>query len=185
VLHSKRIRSLDTLRQALTRSQEIESRDTKEYLQRIVNRNILQEMIYKAMADNRVDALAYPTIRRKAKLIGEPQLDDNCRLSFQSGLPAITVPGGFTPDGLPVGLELLGRAWSEPQLIRVAYAYEQAAHHRQPGSIKRLGADAPDQAPAGRVDQAPRGRTNPQPSHGMENRLSCAAGRRQPVVNSP
>jgi Asp-tRNA(Asn)/Glu-tRNA(Gln) amidotransferase A subunit family amidase len=42
------------------------------------------------------------------------------------------VPGGFTPDGLPVGVELLGRAWSEPQLIKFAYAYERATHHRRP-----------------------------------------------------
>jgi hypothetical protein len=37
-----------------------------------------------------------------------------------------------TPDGLPVGVELLGRAWSEPQLIKLAYAYEQATRHRRP-----------------------------------------------------
>jgi len=128
-----------TLQQPLTNSQTIGSRDTKEYLQRIVNRNILREAILKALADNRVDAVAYPTIRRKAKLIGEPQQDPNCRLSSQSGLPAITVPGGFTPDGLPVGLELLGRAWSEPQLIKVAYAYEHATHHRhRPASTPPL-----------------------------------------------
>jgi amidase len=44
-------------------------------------------------------------------------------LRGNSGLPAITVPGGFTPNGLPVGLQLLRRAWSEPQLIKIAYAY--------------------------------------------------------------
>jgi amidase len=38
----------------------------------------------------------------------------------------------FTQDGLPVGVELLGRAWSEPQLIKFAYAYEQATRHRRP-----------------------------------------------------
>jgi amidase len=127
----------------LRTSQGFESRDTKEYLEHVVKRNTLRGAILKAMADNRVDALAYPTIRRKANLIGEVQLGTmgvsiggqmgtNCYLSSNSGLPAIVVPGGFTPDGLPVGVELLGRAWSEPQLIKFAYAYEQATHHRRP-----------------------------------------------------
>ena len=59
-------------------------------------------------------------------MIGEMQMGNNCRLSANSGLPAIVVPGGFTADGLPVGVELLGRA------IKFAYAYEQATHHRRP-----------------------------------------------------
>ena len=116
----------------LRNSQAVETRDTAEYLAHIVKRNILRGAILKSMADNRVDALAYPTIRRKANLIGEPQMGSNCQLSANSGLPAITVPGGFTADGLPVGVELLGRAWSEPQLVKFAYAYEQATHHRHP-----------------------------------------------------
>jgi amidase len=65
-------------------------------------------------------------------VIGEMQIGTNCQLSANSGLPAITVPGGFTADGLPVGVELLGRAWSEPELIKFAYAYEQATRHRRP-----------------------------------------------------
>ena len=65
-------------------------------------------------------------------MIGEMQMGTNCQLSANSGLPAITVPGGFTADGLPVGVELLGRAWTEPQLIKFAYAYEQTTHHRRP-----------------------------------------------------
>jgi amidase len=98
----------------------------------VVKRNTLRVAILKAMADNRVDALAYPPIRRKANLIGEVRLGANCELASNSGLPAIVVPGGFTPDGLPVGVELMGRAWSEPQLIKFAYAYEQATNHRRP-----------------------------------------------------
>jgi Asp-tRNA(Asn)/Glu-tRNA(Gln) amidotransferase A subunit family amidase len=116
----------------LRNSQSVESRDTQEYLAHIVKRNVLREAIVKAIADNRVDALAYPTIRRKANVIGQMQMGTNCHLSANSGLPAISVPGGFTPDGLPVGVELLGRAWSEPQLIKFAYAYEQATRHRRP-----------------------------------------------------
>jgi Asp-tRNA(Asn)/Glu-tRNA(Gln) amidotransferase A subunit family amidase len=113
-------------------AQAVDSRDTKEYLEHIVKREKLRVAILKAMADQRVDALAYPVIRRKANLIGEAQLGTNCHLSANSGLPAIVVPGGFTPDGLPVGVELLGRAWSEAQLIKLAYAYEQATRHRRP-----------------------------------------------------
>jgi amidase len=121
-----------TLKDGLNNSQATESRDTKEYMEHKLKRDILRETILKAMADNRVDALAYPTIRRKANLIGEAQLGTNCRFASNSGLPAIVVPAGFTPDGLPVGIEFLGRSWTEPQLIRLAYAYEQSTHHRRP-----------------------------------------------------
>jgi amidase len=48
-----------------------------------------------------------------------------------AGYPHITVPAGFA-NGLPVGISFVGRAWSEPTLIRLAYAYEQATKHRQP-----------------------------------------------------
>jgi amidase len=48
-----------------------------------------------------------------------------------AGYPNITVPDGFI-RGLPVGLSFFGRAWSEPTLIRIAYAYEQATKHRKP-----------------------------------------------------
>jgi len=44
----------------------------------------------------------------------------------------MTVPAGFTADGLPVGLEFMARAFAEPTLFRLAYAYEQGTHHRRP-----------------------------------------------------
>ena len=71
--------------------------DTKEYLEHIVKRDTLRQAILKAMADDRLDALAYPTIRRKANVAGQPQAGTNCHSSANSGLPAIVVPGGFTP----------------------------------------------------------------------------------------
>jgi len=47
-----------------------------------------------------------------------------------AGYPSITVPAG-TVHGLPVGISFLGRAWSEPVLLRLAYAFEQATRHRR------------------------------------------------------
>ena len=49
-----------------------------------------------------------------------------------TGFPAITVPMGFVRDGLLVGLQVFGRAWSEPTLIKIVYGYEQASRHRRP-----------------------------------------------------
>ncbi len=48
---------------------------------------------------------------------------------------------GWVHEGrLPVGLQILGDAWSEPALIEIAYAYEQATRHRRPpASAPRLG----------------------------------------------
>jgi amidase len=55
-----------------------------------------------------------------------------------AGYPAITVPAGFV-HGLPVGITFMGTAWSEPVLIRLAYAFEQATRHRKaPGFIPRI-----------------------------------------------
>lgn len=55
-----------------------------------------------------------------------------------AGYPNITVPGGFV-HGLPVGLSFFGRAWSEPTLLRIVYAFEQATlHRRAPGFLLDL-----------------------------------------------
>jgi aspartyl-tRNA(Asn)/glutamyl-tRNA(Gln) amidotransferase subunit A len=50
------------------------------------------------------------------------------------GLPGISVPCGFTGDGLPVGLQIIGKAFDEAGVLRIAHAYEQATdwHRRRP-----------------------------------------------------
>jgi Asp-tRNA(Asn)/Glu-tRNA(Gln) amidotransferase A subunit family amidase len=52
--------------------------------------------------------------------------------TFLGPIATLTVPAGFTEDGLPVGITFFGRAFSEGKMIRLAYAYEQATHHRTP-----------------------------------------------------
>jgi len=55
------------------------------------------------------------------------------------GVPAIVVPGGFYPSGLPFGLEISGRSWRDGDLLGYAYAYEQQTHHRRPPVLVEQG----------------------------------------------
>jgi len=85
------------------------------------------------MDDNHLDGLIYPTIRQKPIFVpATNQPGSNRRVSAQSGLPAISVPVGFTGDGIPVGMEFLGREFTEGDLLEFAFSWEQATHHRRP-----------------------------------------------------
>ncbi len=108
------------------------ARDTDAYRRARIRRAAVHDLVLSEMKGQRVDALAYPVLRRRPASIGEPQRGTNCQLSPSSGLPAISVPAGFTDDGLPIGVELLGAEWSEPALLSLAYSYEQAVHPRRP-----------------------------------------------------
>jgi Asp-tRNA(Asn)/Glu-tRNA(Gln) amidotransferase A subunit family amidase len=103
-----------------------------DYRSRFTAREALGRAVLAAMDANKLDALVYPTVRRVAPLAGTGQLGSNAALSAQTGFPSITVPAGFTPGGLPVGVEMLGRPFGEPTLLGLAYAYERATNHRRP-----------------------------------------------------
>ena len=109
-----------------------ETLDTDEFRALLARREQVRERVLAAMQEQRLDALAYPTMRRKAAIIGEPAWGANCQLSATTGLPALSIPAGFTADGLPVGLELLGQPLEDARLVAIGYAYEQATDHRRP-----------------------------------------------------
>lgn len=106
-----------------------------DYKARLAARETLAQAVVAAMDGNRLDAIAYPTIRRIAPIVGGAQAGTNAALSANSGLPAITVPAGFTPGGFPVGLELIGRRFAESTLLAIAYDFEQSTHHHRPPSL--------------------------------------------------
>jgi Asp-tRNA(Asn)/Glu-tRNA(Gln) amidotransferase A subunit family amidase len=63
-----------------------------------------------------------------------PAGDNSQDIAPHTGFPAITVPMGYTYETLPAGMTFVGRLFSEPDLIRFVYAYEQATRHRRPPS---------------------------------------------------
>jgi amidase len=88
-----------------------------------------------AIAEHRLDAMVYPTWSNPPRLVGDlttPAGDNSQSPAPPAGFPAITVPMGWVRGTLPTGLQFLGDAWSEPRLIALAYAYEQATLHRRP-----------------------------------------------------
>ena len=120
----------------IKKAQSLEMDDS--YRLRLQKRSELQQRVMKIMADNRLDAIVFPHQKRLVVPIGETQVERNGALGSVTGFPSIVVPGGFSsptptaPLGVPVGIEFLGRPWSESVLIEIGYGYEQATRHRRP-----------------------------------------------------
>jgi amidase len=94
-----------------------------------------RDALLKAMEREQLDAVIYPTWSNPPRKVGDlqsPGGDNSQMLSPQTGFPAITVPMGFTSGSLPAGLTFLGKLFSEPDLIKFVYTYEQATRHRRP-----------------------------------------------------
>jgi Asp-tRNA(Asn)/Glu-tRNA(Gln) amidotransferase A subunit family amidase len=100
------------------------------------SRKRYQDGIHQVFEQQRLDAIIYPTWANPPRIIGDltsPAGDNSQAPVPTAGFPAITVPMGWVRGGtLPVGLQLMGDAWTEPRLIALAYAYEQATKHRKP-----------------------------------------------------
>ena len=124
------------IKDSITKAESLEMDDA--YRVRLQKRAELQQRVMKIMADERLDAIVFPHQQRLVVPIGEKQVERNGVLGSVTGFPSIVVPGGFsspTPTaalGVPVGIEFLGRPWSEKLLIEIAYGYEQATKHRRP-----------------------------------------------------
>lgn len=113
-----------------------QQRQSPEYLAALGQHLELRILLEQTLILQKLDALVYPSIGAEPLPLGEyDQPGSNCRMSSKSGLPAISVPAGFTTQGLPVGMELLGRAWSEQQLLNLAHSYEQLVGKRTPPDL--------------------------------------------------
>jgi len=119
-----------------------------DYLRGISKRREIAQDFLAAFEE--VDVILAPTSPISAPCIGEPTVRDSVegeslvraellrltRPANQTGLPALSIPCGFTDKGLPVGLQLMAPRWGEARLLAIALAYEEATpwHARHPPS---------------------------------------------------
>ncbi len=106
-----------------------------------------RQIVLGIMADRQLDALVYATGDHSPVMVapdvmsnpseGDTRLGSNRALASIMAFPAITVPAGFTPDGMPVGLEFMARPFDDAKLLQYADAYEIATHHRKPPETTR------------------------------------------------
>ena len=104
--------------------------DTPSYQDAIEGRQAFRDAVVALMDEHHLDAIAYPASSKPAALIGAGQNAFDCSSAAYAGLPVIVIPAGFTPDGLPIGLELIGRRFAEATLIGIAAGYEAHTNHR-------------------------------------------------------
>jgi amidase len=109
-------------------------RSDPDYNACLVKRMQLRKRVMQIMSENQLDAQVYPHRQCLVVTVGEHQVGRNGVVAF----PAIAIPCGFSkptataPIGVPLGIEFLGRPWSEPALIRIAHAFEQATRFHPP-----------------------------------------------------
>ena len=102
---------------------------------RTIQRGNREDGIDALMDEHNLDAITAPTMGVAWKtdhIIGDRLTGgSSAGPAAIAGYPDISVPMGFV-SGLPMGVSFFGRRWSEPTLIRIAYAFEQATNHRRP-----------------------------------------------------
>ena len=115
------------------------STDPAKHYEYLLARDELTTNVFKVMADHKLDAIVHKAVEHQPTLIrdginppfvdqkGAPHLN-----TFLVFVPTIVVPAGFTRDNLPAGISFLGRPYDDGNMIKLAYAYEQATHHRRP-----------------------------------------------------
>ena len=124
----------DSLKNQMARSADTES-DEEAYLDAIEARETLLKAIMVAFEKDNLDVIAYPTITELPVMIGESQSGSACHVAAQSGLPALSMPVGFSDGGTPIGLELLGKSFDDAKLLAIARPFEIAKIPRKPPSV--------------------------------------------------
>jgi amidase len=119
-------------------------------------RERFRQLFVDLMEREQLDVLLYPANQARPhtheggleRYGGEP---GTCEESAMTGLPQVTVPAGYLGNRYPFGVSFLGRLWADRRVLGIAFAYEQATHHRHPPAP----ASAPATAPGRPASAAP------------------------------
>jgi amidase len=111
----------------------------KDYYKKRVAQEEFKRTILNTFAKDNIDVMLFPNVRVLPPKHEELEagkwtcltFPTNTVIASQSGLPAMSIPAGFTKDGIPVGFELVSTPFSEARLLQYAYAYEKVADPRK------------------------------------------------------
>jgi Asp-tRNA(Asn)/Glu-tRNA(Gln) amidotransferase A subunit family amidase len=136
----KKVAPTKKLAQSEARQKAMSEQEKKDkHYEALLAKQELMTNILKLMADRNLDAIVHKTVEHQPNKIAEATAPPypgtrgvfhfNTFLEF---LASMSVPAGFTRDGLPIGITFMSRAYDEPKLIKLGYAFEQATHFRKP-----------------------------------------------------
>ena len=131
----KRVHPLHAVRVAEIAATTLSPEQDPQTVQGRKDEQMYRDRLGAAMDTAHVDGLVFPVWTFPPKINGDRGQTPQGSLTFIGSAtqwPVIVVPMGFVGENLPMGLQILGRPWSEGQLIKFGYAYEQISRHRRP-----------------------------------------------------
>ncbi|WP_437770394.1 amidase [Arthrobacter sp. KNU40] len=122
------------------------AKEDPTYPDRVALQGDFQRLVAGIMAEQKLDAICFPDVKLAAPSHEDIFADrwtcltypTNTVIASQLLFPAITVPAGFTSEGLPVGLEIMALPYSEPQLLGLAHGVEKATAARKAPNLSQV-----------------------------------------------
>ena len=107
-----------------------------DYLARYRARDMFIKLIHDTMDKFALDAIALPYRSLPPERLDGPRPEESTNnLTSHTGLPTVIVPGGYTKDNLPIGIQIFGRQHSDLTILKIGYGYEQASNRRKTPEI--------------------------------------------------
>lgn len=133
---------LDLFEAIVTEAPENPEKEPNYYMKRF-SQELFRKEIVNVFGKHQLDAIVFPDVKVLPPVQDEiPNMDytvltfpTNTIIASQSSLPAISMPAGFTDDGIPVGIELLGKPYDDGKLLSLAYSYEKHTSFRKPPAM--------------------------------------------------